>query len=65
MLVLTRKPQEGLVFDDGRVRIRILAVAGSRVKLGVEAASDVRIVRDELVVPDTQCLEPPPPVALG
>ena len=49
MLILTRKPQEGLILDDGRVWIRILEVTGSRVKLGVEAARDVSIVRDELM----------------
>ena len=49
MLILTRKPQEGLILDDGRVWIRILEVTGSRVKVGVEAPRDVSIVRDELV----------------
>ena len=49
MLILTRKPQEGLILDDGRIWIRILEVTGSRVKLGVEASRDVRIVRDELM----------------
>ncbi len=52
MLVLTRKPQEALVIDNGRVRICILGVVGSRVKLGVEAADDVRIVREELLSRD-------------
>ena len=51
MLVLTRKRNEGLVFDDGRVRIRILDVVGMRVKLGVEASQDVQVLRDELMRP--------------
>ena len=58
MLILTRKPQEGFILDDGRVWIRILEVTGSRVKLGVEASRDVSIVRDEL----TPHGRPPDPV---
>ncbi len=57
MLILTRKPQEGIILDDGRVWIRILEVTGSRVKLGVEASRDVSIVRDELM-PHGRPLDP-------
>ena len=57
MLILTRKPQEGLILDDGRVWIRILEITGSRVKLGVEASRDVSIVRDELT-PHGRPLDP-------
>ncbi len=48
MLVLSRKSSEGLVLD-GRIRVRILSVRGTRVKLGIEAPDDVEIVRDELM----------------
>jgi|JI10StandDraft_1071094.scaffolds.fasta_scaffold08402_19 carbon storage regulator CsrA len=50
MLVLSRKPNESLVFDtsDGPVTVIINAVHGQRVTLGIEAPSAVRVVRAEL-----------------
>ena len=47
MLVLSRKPGEKLVIDNN-ITITVLEVAGNRVKLGVEAPSDVRVLRGEL-----------------
>jgi len=46
MLVIRRKPGEGIVLN-GVIVIRVLAVEGERVKLGVHAPSDVVIVRQE------------------
>jgi carbon storage regulator len=47
MLVLSRKPGEKLVIDNN-ITITVLEVAGNRVKLGVEAPGDVRVLRGEL-----------------
>ena len=47
MLVLTRKRQEEISIG-GSVRITVIAVQGSRVRLGIEAPDDVPILRAEL-----------------
>ena len=47
MLVVTRKIDEGIVIADNIV-IKVLDVGKDRVKIGIEAPKDVRIVREEL-----------------
>lgn len=47
MLVLSRKVGQELVIGDN-IRITVNRVGGSRVTLGIEAPSEVRIVRAEL-----------------
>ena len=47
MLVLSRKLGEKLVIGDN-ITVVISRVAGNRVTLGIEAPSNVRIVRGEL-----------------
>jgi carbon storage regulator len=47
MLVLSRKIGERLVIGDN-ITVVVSRVAGNRVTLGIEAPSDVRIVRGEL-----------------
>jgi carbon storage regulator len=47
MLVLTRKVGERLVIGN-KIAVVVTRVAGNRVTLGIEAPSDVRIVRGEL-----------------
>ena len=47
MLVLSRKIGERLVIGDG-ITVVVNRIAGNRVTLGIEAPSDVRIVRGEL-----------------
>ncbi len=47
MLVLSRKEGERLVIGDN-ITIVISKVSGNRVTIGIEAPSDVRIVRGEL-----------------
>jgi carbon storage regulator len=47
MLVLSRKSHEEIVID-GNIRVSILKIDGNRVKIGVEAPSDVSIRRQEL-----------------
>ncbi len=47
MLVLTRKQSQTIVVD-GRIRITVLNVGGSAVRLGIEAPKEVPILREEL-----------------
>lgn len=47
MLVLSRKVGEKLVIG-GNITVVVSRVAGNRVTLGIEAPSDVRVIRGEL-----------------
>jgi carbon storage regulator len=47
MLVLSRKTGEELVID-GEIRVRVLRIAGGKVRIGIEAPDHCRIVRAEL-----------------
>jgi carbon storage regulator len=47
MLVLSRKPGEKVVIGGG-ITVTVLEVVGGRIRLGVEAPGDVRILRGEL-----------------
>jgi carbon storage regulator len=47
MLVLGRKVNESVLIDGGVV-VTILAVEGDKVKIGIQAPSDVRILRQEV-----------------
>jgi carbon storage regulator len=47
MLVLSRKAGERLLIGDDVV-ITVVRVAGSKVRLGVDAPQSVRVLRDEL-----------------
>jgi carbon storage regulator len=49
MLVLSRKIGEKLVIGDN-ITVVVSRVAGNRVTLGIEAPSEVRVVRGELQV---------------
>ncbi len=46
MVVLTRKSGESILIG-GDVRVRVLGASGSRVRLGIEAPDDVRILREK------------------
>lgn len=48
MLVLTRREEETVIIDDGRIRITVLIAGGGFVRLGIEAPDDVEINRGEL-----------------
>jgi len=48
MLVLTRKNGEAVLID-GVIRVKVLSVQGSRVKLGFIAPADVAVQREEIV----------------
>ncbi len=47
MLILSRKINESIVID-GRITVTVVRVQGDVVKLGIEAASDVPIHRQEI-----------------
>jgi carbon storage regulator len=47
MLVLNRKANEKVAIEGG-ITVSVLAVEGGRVRLGVAAPDDVRILRGEL-----------------
>ena len=47
MLVLSRRPNEELVID-GRIRIRVVAIEGNRVRLGIAAPPWVQVDRQEV-----------------
>jgi carbon storage regulator len=49
MLVLTRRPGEEIVIGDG-IRLSVLAIKGSQVRLGVLAPPEVPILRVELAL---------------
>ena len=48
MLVLTRRPEETLIIN-GNIVVKILGVERDRVKIGITAPKDVRILRGELI----------------
>ncbi len=50
MLVLERKIQEGFWIED-RIFVKVLGIGRRRVKLGVEAPADSKILRGELRSP--------------
>ena len=48
MLVLTRRVDEGIIIA-GNITIRVLAVEGNRVRLGITAGKEVSIMREEIL----------------
>jgi carbon storage regulator CsrA len=51
MLVLTRRPNESIVFSGLGITVRVIEVRGNSVRLGVEAPPSVRVFRAELLDP--------------
>jgi carbon storage regulator len=49
MLILSRKPGDALLID-GNIRIVVLALDSGSVRLGIEAPSQIGIVREEVVL---------------
>ena len=47
MLVLTRKVDEGIIIGDN-IKIKVIAIEGNKVKLGIIANKDISIVREEI-----------------
>jgi len=54
MLILTRAPGEGVVFD-GPGRVVVVEIRGDKVRLGFEADPDVAIDRDEVAKKIREC----------
>lgn len=48
MLILSRRPGDAIVIEGG-IRVVVLACDRRGVRLGIEAPSDVSIVREEIV----------------
>lgn len=55
MLVLSRRPGERILIGD-QICITILRTAGGSVRVGIEAPTDVPILRDELQASDEAVL---------
>ncbi len=49
MLVLTRKTGEGISIGDG-IKIRVVEIKGGQVRLGIDAPTEFRILREEIQV---------------
>jgi carbon storage regulator len=47
MLVITRKSGEGICFGDD-VKITVLEITGSTVRLGIEASREIPVYREEI-----------------
>ncbi|GIW90970.1 MAG: hypothetical protein KatS3mg109_1402 [Pirellulaceae bacterium] len=60
MLVLSRKQGESLIIN-GDIRVTVTRISGNRVSIGIEAPSDVRIVRAELNRADRRDAQPASP----
>ena len=48
MLVLTRSVGERLIINDGEIKLSVLEVKGSQVRLGIDAPRDVAVHREEV-----------------
>lgn len=53
MLVISRKTEEGIIIDDN-IEITILEVGKDRIKIGINAPKDVRIVRKEIYITEQE-----------
>lgn len=60
MLVLSRRIRECFLIDD-QIKVTILSTRGNQVRVGIEAPSRVRVLREELIEksPDVNENEPP------
>jgi len=47
MLVLSRKKNESIIVDDS-IRIVIVEVRGDKVRVGIQASTDIPIFREEI-----------------
>ena len=48
MLILVRKVQQG-IWIEGDIWVKVLSVERDRVKLGIQAPGDVKVMRQELI----------------
>ncbi len=47
MLILTRKIGEGIILGDD-IRISVLEIRGKQIRIGIEAPTDVVVLREEI-----------------
>jgi len=47
MLILTRKPDEAIMIGD-EIQVRIVAIKGNQIRLGISAPNDVVVHRKEV-----------------
>jgi carbon storage regulator len=59
MLVLSRKSGESIIIDR-HTRIKLLAIHGKRVRLGIDAPERISVIRDELLDADRDIGRGPP-----
>jgi carbon storage regulator len=64
MLVLSRRENERVRLGDSIV-ITVVRVAGDKVRLGIEAPADVRVLRDELAARENMPVERPLQTAMA
>jgi carbon storage regulator CsrA len=50
MLIITRKLNEALWLELGQVKIKILSVKGTTVRLGIDADSSISVDREEIAL---------------
>ena len=62
MLILVRKVQQG-IWIEGDIWVKVLSVERDRVKLGITAPGDVKVMRQELCVDieEPAAAQRPPP----
>jgi carbon storage regulator CsrA len=66
MLVLSRRPEEKLVFPQAGITVHVLGVRGNTVRIGVDAPRDIKVLREELAgAPSAAAPKPPPSHALS
>jgi len=63
MLVLSRRPNETLVFPGLQTTIQVVSIKKGVVRLGVEAPEHVRVLRGELPDRDAEWADPRPALA--
>lgn len=49
MLVLTRKIGETIDIADGKIKITIIDIDGSRISIGIDADRDIKVLRGEIL----------------
>ncbi len=56
MLVVSRKTGEGIVISE-EIRITVIEAGKDKVKIGIDAPKNVRIVREEIFVTEKQNMQ--------
>ena len=63
MLVLSRRPGEKVLFPDFNTAVQVVSVKGSTIRLGIEAPSEVKVLRAEIAGTFTGVAAATPPEA--